>query len=153
MSIAAIRPDEWNFPLLVHVLSAMVFVSLLAAIVVVLAAAIRADDRAQALRFAFRTLWMGAIPAFIVMRGAAEWIASEENISDDDPPSWIDIGYMVTDIGLLVLIAITVLAGLASRRAGRGQEPTGLARWASGLTLLLIVAYGVALWAMATKPV
>ena len=47
---------------------------------------------------------------------------------------------------------MTVLAGLASRRAQRGGEPSGLVRWTTGLTLLLIVAYGVALWAMATKP-
>jgi hypothetical protein len=152
MSFAAIRPDSWNFPLLLHVLSAMVFVALLAAIVVVLVASLRGSDRAVALRFAFRTLWIGAIPAFIVMRGAAQWIASKENISENDPPGWIDIGYMVTDVGLLVLIAITVLAGLAARRAKRGDEPTRLVRWSSGLTLLLILAYAVALWAMATKP-
>ena len=32
-------------------------------------------------------------------------------------------------------------------------QPLTLLRWTAGLTLLLIVAYGVALWAMATKPV
>ena len=48
---------------------------------------------------------------------------------EDDDPAWIDIGYMVTDVGLLMLIAITVLAGLASRRAKRGDEPSGLVRW------------------------
>ena len=47
---------------------------------------------------------------------------------------------------------MTVLAGLASRRAKRGDEPSGLVRWTNGLTLLLIVAYAVALWAMAAKP-
>jgi hypothetical protein len=153
MSLAAIRPDSWNFPLLLHVLSAMVFVALLAAVVVVLVVSLRGSDRAGALRFAFRTLLFGAVPAYVVMRGAAEWIASKENVPEDDPPSWINIGYMVTDVGLLVLIAITVLAGLASRRAQRGGEPVRLVRWAEALTLLLIVAYAVALWAMATKPV
>jgi hypothetical protein len=152
MSLASVRPDDWNFPLLLHVLSAMVFVGLLAAVVVVLVVSLRSDDRAGVLRFAFRTLLIGAIPAYIVMRGAAEWIASKENISEDDPPSWINIGYMVTDVGLLVLIAVTVLAGLAARRARRGGEPVRLVRWAEALTLLLILAYAVALWAMATKP-
>jgi hypothetical protein len=151
MSLAAIRPDEWNLPLLVHVLSAMVFVGLLAAVAVVLAVAARSDDRAAALRLAFRTLLIGALPAYIVMRGAAEWIASEEDVPDD--LTWINIGYMVTDIGLLVLIAITVLAGLAARRTRRGDEPGGLVRPATVLTLVLIAAYAVALWAMATKPV
>jgi hypothetical protein len=150
MTIASIRPDSWNFPLLLHVLAAMVFVGLLAAVVVILVASARGDDRAGALRLAFRTLLIGAIPAYIVMRGAAEWIASKEDVPDD--LTWINIGYMVTDVGLLVLIAITVLAGLASRRARRGDEPGRLVRPATVLTLLLIVAYAVALWAMTAKP-
>jgi hypothetical protein len=151
MTLAAIRPDDWNFPLLVHVLTAMVFVGLLATVAVVLVASVRGDDRAGALRLAFRTLLIGAIPTYIVMRGAAEWIASEEDVPDD--VAWINIGYMVTDVGLLVLIAITVLAGLASRRVRRGGEPGGLVRPATVLTLLLIAAYAVALWAMTSKPV
>ena len=150
MSLAAVRPDDWNLPLLVHVLSAMVFVSLLAVVVVVLVVAMRGDDRGEALRLAFRTLLIGAIPAYIVMRGAAEWIASKEDVPDD--LTWINIGYMVTDIGLLFLIAITVLVGLASRRVRRGDKPGGLVRPATVLTLLLILAYAVALWAMTAKP-
>jgi hypothetical protein len=84
------------------------------------------------------------------MRGAAEWVASEEDVPDD--VTWINIGYMVTDIGLLVLIAVTVLTGLAGRRARRGDEPGGLVRPATALTVLLIAAYAVALWAMTAKP-
>ena len=70
MSLAAVRPDSWNFPLLLHVLGAMVLVALLAVAVVVLSAALRSDDRAAALRLAFRTLLIGAIPAYLVMRVA-----------------------------------------------------------------------------------
>jgi peptidoglycan biosynthesis protein MviN/MurJ (putative lipid II flippase) len=152
MSIAAVRPDSWNFPLLLHVLGAMVLVALLAVAAVVLSAALRSDDRAGALRLAFRTLLIGAIPAYLVMRVGAEWVASKEKLEDADF-AWINIGYMVADIGLLVLIVTTVLTGMASRRARRGDTPSGLVRWANGLALLLIVAYAVALWAMATKPV
>ena len=151
MSIAAVRPDSWNFPLLLHVLGAMVLVALLAVAAVVLSAALRSDDRAAALRLAFRTLLIGAIPAYLVMRVGAEWVASKENLEDADF-AWINIGYSVADGGLLVLIVMTVLAGLASRRAKRGDAPSGLVRWANGLALLLIVAYAVALWAMTSKP-
>lgn len=151
MSIAAVRPDSWNFPLLLHVLGAMVLVALLAVAAVVLSAALRSDDRATALRLAFRTLLIGAIPAYLVMRVGAEWVASKENLEDADF-AWINIGYSVADGGLLVLIVMTVLAGLASRRAKRGDAPSGLVRWANGLALLLIVAYAVALWAMTSKP-
>jgi hypothetical protein len=148
---AAVRPDSWNFPLLLHVLGAMVLVALLATVVVVLSLALRSDDRAAALRLAFRTLLIGAIPAYLVMRVGAEWVGDKEGVVDADL-AWVDIGYMVADIGLLVLIVMTVLAGMASRRARQGGTPSGLVKWANGLTLLLILAYGVALWAMATKP-
>jgi len=152
MSYAAVRPDAWNFPLFLHVLGATVLVALLAVAVVVLVASRRAgDDRTAAVRLGFRTLLIGAIPAYIVMRVGAEWIADKENLADSDV-SWIGIGYSVADGGLLVLIVVNVLAGLAYRRARRGGQPLTLVRWATGLTLLLIVAYGVALWAMATKP-
>lgn len=151
MSMAAVRPDSWNFPLLLHVLGAMVLVALLAVAAVLLSAALRSDDRAAALRLAFRTLLIGAIPAYLVMRVGAEWVASKESLEDADF-AWINIGYSVADGGLLVLIVMTVLAGLASRRAKRGDAPSGLVRWANGLALLLIVAYAVALWAMAAKP-
>jgi heme A synthase len=151
MSLAAVRPDSWNLPLLLHVLGAMVLVALLAVAAVVLSAALRADDRAGALRLAFRTLLIGAIPAYLVMRVGAEWVASKENLEDADF-AWINIGYSVADGGLLVLIVMTVLTGIASRRAKRGDTPSGLVRWANGLALLLIVAYAVALWAMAAKP-
>jgi hypothetical protein len=151
MSYAALRPDAWNFPLLLHVLGATTLVAVLAAAAVVLTVSLRADDRTAAVRFAFRTLLIGAIPSYLVMRVGAEWIASKEHLEDSDA-SWIGIGYSVADGGLLLLIVMTTLAGLAVRRARRGGEPRMLVRWTTGLTLLLIVAYGVALWAMTTKP-
>jgi hypothetical protein len=152
MSYAAVRPDSWNFPLFLHVLGASVLVGLLAVAVAVLIAATRSgDDRTAAVRLAFRTLLIGAIPAYLVMRVGAEWIADKENLADSDA-SWIGIGYSVADGGILVLIVANVLAGLAYRRARRGGQPLTLVRWTTGLTLLLIVAYAVALWAMATKP-
>jgi uncharacterized integral membrane protein len=152
MSYAAVRPDSWNLPLFVHVLGAMVFVAVLAAVVVVLVVSLRTDDRAAAIRFAFRTLLIGGIPAYIVMRGGAEWIADKENVADSDA-AWIGIGYSVADGGLLLLIVMAILAGIASRRARGGGQPTGLVRWTTALAAIVIVAYGVALWAMTTKPV
>ena len=41
---------------------------------------------------AFRTLLIGAIPAYLVMRVGAEWIADKENLVDSDA-AWISIGY------------------------------------------------------------
>jgi hypothetical protein len=151
--IAAVRPDSWNLPLFLHVLGAATLVALLAVAVVVLVASLRTADRQPALRFAFRVLWMGAIPAYVVMRVGAEWIADKENLTDSNA-TWIGIGYGVADFGLLILLIVTLLVGLAARRAKRsGELRSGLVRAATGLTALVIVGYAVALWAMATKPV
>ena len=48
---------------------------------------------------------------------------------------------------------MTVLAGLACAGRAAAASRRGLVRWTNGLTLLLIVAYAVALWAMASKPI
>ena len=86
---AIMRPDSWNLPLLVHVAGAM---ALVAALVVVLALAAhglrRGDDAAALARPVFRTLLIGVLPAYLVMRVGAEWIYSEEALGDD--AAWTD---------------------------------------------------------------
>jgi hypothetical protein len=150
--IAIVRTDSWDLPLFLHVLGAATLVSLLAVAVVVLVVSLRTADRQPALRFAFRVLWMGAIPAYVVMRVGAEWIADKEDLADSDL-SWIGIGYSVADGGLLILLIVTLLTGLAARRAKQsGELRSGLVRAATALTALVIVGYAVALWAMAAKP-
>jgi hypothetical protein len=143
--LAAIRPDDWNFPLFVHVLSAMVLFG-----AVVLAAVSVGGNSQAGLRLGFRSLLIGAIPAWIAMRLSAQWIASEENLLDEDveAPAWVDIGFITSEGSLLVLIAATVCAGVAARR-GRGG---GLRSATVVLVGITIVAYLVAIWAMTTKP-
>jgi hypothetical protein len=82
------------------------------------------------------------------MRGGAEWIASEEGVPDD--LDWIGIGYAVADGGLLLTLIAVVLAWRVSRRGA--ARPRGLGRAVFALAALLILAYGIAIWAMATKP-
>ncbi|MEK6328173.1 MAG: hypothetical protein AABM66_11725 [Actinomycetota bacterium] len=149
--VAAIRPDAWNFSLLLHALGAMLLVAtlVLAASALVLA---RRDGSASMLRLGYRSLLIGALPAWIVMRGAAEWIADEEGLTGDQVPSWVDLGYSIADPGLLLLVVATVLAGLALRRANRAAGD-GFSRVSTVLVSLLLIAYLVAAWAMTTKPV
>jgi hypothetical protein len=147
--VAVVRPDSWNLPLFVHVAGAMLLVGALVVVTVAMAAALRRGDGVQVLtRLAFRTLLIGVIPAYVLMRAGAEWIASEENIPDE--LDWVGIGYIVADLGLLLTLITTVLAWRAARRGADG--PGGAGRAAFVLAAVLIVAYGVALWAMATKP-
>jgi hypothetical protein len=140
--LAAIRPDDWNLALFVHIIGAMLLVG---ALVLVLMALVERDTR-----LAFRSLLLGVLPGWIVMRGAAEWIADKEGLNDlDEPPSWVDIGYSIADPLLLLIIISTVCAGIAARRNLRGGALRGTALALAGI---MIVACAVAIWAMSTKP-
>jgi hypothetical protein len=140
--LAAIRPDDWNIALFVHILGAMTLVGALALVLVALAE--------RNLRLGYRSLLLGVLPGWIVMRGGAEWIAEKEKVNDLDPvPSWVDVGYSVSDPMLVLTIIATVCAGIAVRRQRRGGALRGTAL---ALTAVMLVAAFVAVWAMATKP-
>ena len=151
--LASIRPDSWSFPLLLHVLGAMILVGTLVLAASALILAWR-DGSASLVRLGYRSLLIGALPAWIVMRGAAEWIADKEGLTGDDVPSWVDLGYSTAEPGLLLLLISTVLAGLAVRRAGRTERSGsgGFSRASTVLVSLVLIAYLVAIWAMTTKP-
>ena len=143
--LAIVRPDSWNLPLLVHVAGAMLLVG---ALVVVLALAVngvrRGDDAAALTRATFRALLLGALPAYVVMRVGAEWIASEEAVGDE---AWVGIGYGTSETGLLLMLIATGLVWRASRRGSGGPGRAVVA-----LAAVLLVAYLVAIWAMTAKP-
>jgi hypothetical protein len=144
--LAIVRPDGWNLPLLVHVAGAMLLVGALVVVAAASAGALRRDGAVLS-RLSFRTLLLGVLPSYVVMRGGAEWIASEEAIGD---PGWVGIGYATADGGLLLTIIATVLAWRAARRGSDG--PGGSGRAVVVLSALLILAYVVAIWAMTAKP-
>ena len=152
-TIAAIRPDEWELPLFVHVLGALALTSAFTLTAIYLFSSWRSGSEAN-LRLALRSLTLGVFPAWIVLRGSSEWIADKEGYADlDDPPEWINIGYMVTDTGFLLILISSLLGWLALRkvRAG-GDGPVLTARVAAVLIALLLVMNVVAIWAMTTKP-
>jgi hypothetical protein len=146
------RPDSWDLPLFVHILGAMVLVGALTLSAVSLIAAWRSGS-APLTKLGFMTLFYGAIPGYIVMRGGAQWIANKENLEDSDL-SWIGIGFGVSDMGFLLLIISLIIGGIGVRRINRGGggTPTVSARIATGLVSLFLIACLVAVWAMTTKP-
>jgi hypothetical protein len=152
--LGVIRPDDWNLPLFLHVLGAMTLVGALVLVVASLASA-RGGDSAAALRLGYRSLLLAAIPGWIVMRVAAQWIASKEGLDDlDDPPAWVDIGFITSEPTLLLLIAATICAGIAARRSREGGHSFGgLSAAALVLVAISLVAYLIAIWAMSTKPI
>jgi uncharacterized membrane protein len=150
---AAIRPDEWELPLFIHVLGALAFTGALALTAVYLFSTWRSGSAAS-LRLALRSITLAVFPAFIVLRASAEWLSDKEGYADlDEPPDWIDIGYMVSDTGFLLLLIASLLGYLAMRKARAGGDgPSALVKVAAVLIALLLVMNVVAVWAMTTKP-
>jgi hypothetical protein len=151
--VALIRTSEWETPLFFHVLGAMLLVGGMFIASVSLVLAWRAKDEgdvAALTRFAYRTLLFLVLPAFILMRVAAQWVLSKspfDAIGDD--LTWVAIGYVIADIGGLALLISLILAGVGLRRGSLGGRG---ARVVTAVTLLLLAAYVVAIWAMTTKP-
>ena len=136
-----------NFRVFLHVLGAMVLFGGTAAVAVLgIATRTREDHAALLSRLAFRTLLFVVVPAFIVMRVGAQLVVDKEY--PGSTPGWVDVGFVVTEPGLIVLIAIGVVAFLSARKGGTGRLATAVAVLAS----FYVLALGVAMWAMTTRP-
>ena len=136
-----------NFRVFLHVFGAMTLVGGVGAVCVLAFATRRRPDHAALLsRLAFRTLLFVVVPAFIVMRVGAQLVVDKEY--PDKTPGWVDVGFIVTEPGLIVLIAIGVIAFMSSRRGGSGRLATALAV----LAPIYLLALGVAMWAMTARP-
>jgi hypothetical protein len=145
--LAAIRPDSWNAALFLHVLGGMVLVGALVAATVALLASSRHEHGARLRRFAFRSLLFAGLPAYIAMFVSGEWITSKEGLGGEDDPAWFVIGIVAGDLmGLLLAVSI-VLAGIAS-----WKSKARLGRAAGVLSVFVLVACVVAVWAMTAKP-
>jgi hypothetical protein len=150
--LAAIRPDDWNFPLLLHVLGAMLLVGGLATAVIAFWLGWRRDT-ATLSRLGFWSLLAVAFPAWWLMRLAAQWIYDKEGFSGNIDPDWIEIGFITAEAGGLLLLISIILTGIGVRRMRRGEGgPSILVRIGAVLVTILLAAYLVAVWAMTAKP-
>ena len=66
-------------------------------------------------------------------------------------PTWLAIGYIVADLGALLLLASLIIGGIGVYRMRDGKG-SGLLKAALVLSIVLIAAGLVAVWAMAGKP-
>ena len=94
-----------------------------------------------------------ATPGWLVMRVGAEWIASSEGWTHKGvpTPTWLDIGFFLADIGGFILLVSLIVGGVGVRRLKPGQG-AALLRTTLVLSVVLLGAYVVAVWAMAGKP-
>jgi hypothetical protein len=151
--LAAIRPDDWNFALFLHVFGAMLLVGTLFAMALATVLAWRRPDDAVGLtRFSLLTLLMGVLPAYILMRVGAQWTVSKEHIPDNAGLTWLDIGYGTADAGALLILISLILGAVGLRKLRSGSGGVGFGRVVGVICILLLAAYVVAVWAMTAKP-
>ena len=111
----------------------------------------RSPDNAPGLaRFGLKTLLLGVLPSYILMRVGAQWTESEQNFPDDFEAKWIDIGYITADAGALLILISAVLAGIGF--AARSLGNVRMAQIVGVISFLLLAAFLVAVWAMTAKP-
>ena len=151
--LASLRQDTLDFPLLLHVLGAIVLFGGVATVTVLSFASLRREPPLALVlrRLAFTTTLVVVWPGYVLMRVGAEWIRSKEYPNGDEP-GWVGVGYVISDVGILVLVALAVFTWLA-RRGTRPERPRPRsAGIAAGLAILYLVALGVAVFAMTAKP-
>jgi hypothetical protein len=136
----------------IHVAGAMALVATLTLAVFALVNAHRRGDEA-AVRFAYRVLVRAVLPAYIVMRIGAQLVVSHEHL-DKVKAAWLDIGFMTSDGGALLLLITIAISGrrLKRTKGGESSAHAPALRAATALCGVLIAAYIVAIWAMTTKP-
>jgi hypothetical protein len=141
--LALVRPDSWNLPLFLHVLGAVTLVGSVAAAAL---AAGRSQASPLLRRVAFWTLASVVIPAWLLMRLAGQWIDSKEDVAGD--PAWLGVGFMVGDVGLVVLLVTVIVGWWGTRRVDKRWP----AQTVTVLASLYLAALLVAMWAMTAKP-
>jgi hypothetical protein len=150
-TLALIRPDSWNWALLLHVGGAMILVG---GLVTAGGASVlmRRDPTGTLAQFSYRILLIVALPGLILMRAGAAWIYDKEGYSGNNDPSWIGIGFTTADGGAVLFIIALILGGIGLRRTRRGAGGEGLLRASGIIALVLLAAYVITIWAMAGKP-
>jgi hypothetical protein len=145
MTTASLCGPTCGAPLFLHVLGAVLLFGGIASIAVVSLAGMRIPHHAPFLRtIAFRTTLLVVWPSYIVMRIGAQWVLNHEGL-DKDTPGWVGVGFAVSDGGILVLLLLTLFGWLALRRPRVGP-------WFAGLSVVYLLALGVAWFAMSAKP-
>ena len=143
------RPDSWNFPLFIHVLGAMILVG---GTLTTASALIFARGDVRLLRIGYWSLLLVGLPGYLLMRIGAQWIYSKEGLEDAPiEEAWTGIGFAVADAGALLLLIALILGGIGVRRLSSGKG-TGLLKGTMVISVLLLAAYVVAIWAMSAKP-
>jgi hypothetical protein len=151
--LAAIRPNDQSFALLLHLVGAtVVFGALLASATSLLLS--RGD--ARLLRLGYYSLLLVGLPGLILLRVAGQWLYQLQSWdklpSQIGEPTWLSIGFIVADWGGILFLAALAIGGVGVYRMGSGRGGAMLVKSTMVSSLILIVGYAVAVWAMTGKP-
>jgi hypothetical protein len=146
--LALSRPTDWNLPLFVHLLGVVLLVGGLVTGAALLGYA-RGDSRF--LRLGYWSLVAVALPGWIIMRIGAQWVASKGWDEVEPEPDWLGLGWMIGELGGLVLLLTLIVGWIGVRRLEDGRD-SRLLKVTLWLALVLLAANLVAVWAMAGKP-
>jgi hypothetical protein len=142
--LAILQPPSGDLPLFLHVLGATILFGTTATVAIAgFASRSREGHRDLLRRVTSRTFLLGVIPAWILMRVGAQWIVGKEFPGDAKTPGWVDVGFIVSEPGALLLIVIGILL-LVRRQRVLLAVPV--------LAAIYVVALGVAWVAMSGKP-
>ncbi len=134
------RPTSFDLPLFLHVLGAMTLVGALLAVALVSWIAWRRPDLPVLRRAAWSALIAVALPAYLVMRLAGQWIYSKEGFSGKNDPTWLGVGLGVADLGLLLLL-VTIGVAFWWRRSAKPVAGRIVAALSSVYLVLLAIAW------------
>ena len=149
--LGTIRPDDWNWLLLGHLLGvAVLFGSLLiVAVASALTRGLGGPDSLSVRRVILLTITFGAWPAFLVTIGLGHALQGKEDVH----ATWIDVSAPLSEIaGFVGLGLLTYFGNVAVRRARAGGDATTAVSLSAMIApLLLLVLVGV-LFLMSAKP-
>jgi phosphoglycerol transferase MdoB-like AlkP superfamily enzyme len=151
---ASLCGPNCGFPLFLHVFGAMILVGGVATVVLLAFVSLRRDAGQAALlrRVAFFTMLAVVWPGLIAMRVAAQWVLTKYPGLEDADPGWLGVGFIVGDVGVLVVALTTLFGWLAYRQTRPDRARPATARIFAGLASLYLAALAVAWFAMSAKP-
>ena len=134
------------WPLFLHVLGAMTTVGAILTVVVLTYVAWNRPDAAF-LRHATFAALLTAIPFYVLLRVFAEVMYSDEKDAfAGNDPTWVGIGYITSDAGILLLL-ITIGLGFWWKRSAKPIA----GRIVAVLSTLILLLLTVAMLAMSGK--
>jgi hypothetical protein len=151
--LAAIRPSEWNWLLLFHLLFGFALVGGVLAVTLLSLAARGACEQVLLLRtLAFRTNLAVVLPAFVGVHILGQTLSDRE-FPNGGEPGWVGTAFGLTDAGLVLGgVVLTLLQWWVVRRTRAASAPgwaVGVATVLPPLVLALLVAI---VFVMAGKP-